>query len=84
MTKAQAERWAAFRDTYNAQGYEMPADHRHSPAVVIGIGSFEAIGTREDVTVVVRLHPDGRREAITDLQSAYHFADDARSEGRRI
>ena len=84
MTNAQARAWAAFRDAYNATGYEMPADHRHSPSFVIGIGSFQAIGTREDVTAVVRFHPDGRREAITDLLAASHFAQDARNEGRRI
>lgn len=84
MTNAQAAAWSAFREAYNATGYAMPDDHRHSPAFVIGIGSFYNEREQDYETVVVRFHPDGRREGITDALSASHFASDARTEGRRI
>ena len=83
-SNAQATAWAAFRDAYRATGYVMPADHRHSPGMVIGIGELWLPYDREYVTVVSRFFPDGHKEAVTDVFSAAHFAADARNEGRRI
>lgn len=85
LTNAQADRLAAAREYWDGvTGYMMPADHRHSPGMLIL--SLEKRHTWEPgyVQCVVRVHPDGRREAINDDMNALHFLTDARTEGRRI
>jgi len=87
MNNAQARMLADVRNAWDRSGaYEMPETHRHSPGMlIVWTESRDRYGSPGDyVSTVIRLHPDGRREAITDALSASHFLRDAREEGRRI